>query len=177
MVGSCLLMMAIVGTLSFEFQVSLPLLAHFTFHGEAGSYAFLSSAMGLGAAAGGLFLAGRRDRSSSLALAAALFGAAILAAAFMPTLILAGVAMVAVGMASIHFSSLGNSILQLAAAPRMRGRVMALWSVAFLGSTTLGGPIVGWCAEWLGARWGLALGGFAALAAATLGGAGKGRSD
>lgn len=169
-VGRCLLMMGIIGTLTFEFQVSLPLLAHFTFRGDAGSYAFLTSAMGLGAAGGGLLLAARKDPGpGGLGGAAALFGAAVLAAAFMPTLALAGAAMVAVGFASINFSSLGNSTLQLEASPEMRGRVMALWSVAFLGSTTLGGPVVGWFAETAGARWGLALGGFAALAAAVLG--------
>jgi MFS family permease len=87
----------------------------------------------------------------------------------MPTLLLSGVAMVAVGACSINFSSLGNSTLQLGSSPQMRGRVMSLWSVAFLGSTTIGGPVVGWCAEVAGPRWGLALGGLAALAAAALG--------
>ena len=76
--------------------------------------------------------------------------------------------MVVVGICSINFSSLGNSILQLESSPQMRGRVMSFWSVAFLGSTTIGGPVVGWFAEAAGARWGLALGGLAALAAALL---------
>jgi len=80
-----------------------------------------------------------------------------------------GLAMVAVGVCSINFSSMGNSTLQLRSAPPMRGRVMSLWSVAFLGSTTIGGPVVGWFAEAAGARWGLALGGLAALFAAALG--------
>jgi MFS family permease len=93
----------------------------------------------------------------------------VLAAAFMPTLLLSGLAMVAVGVCSINFSSLGNSTLQLGSSAQMRGRVMSLWSVAFLGSTTIGGPVVGWFAEVAGARWGLALGGLAALAAAALG--------
>ena len=51
----------------------------------------------------------------------------------------------------------------------MRGRVMSFWTVAFLGSTTIGGPVVGWFAETAGARWGLALGGLAALVASVLG--------
>jgi hypothetical protein len=74
-----------------------------------------------------------------------------------------------VGICSINFSSLGNSLLQLESSPQMRGRVMSFWSVAFLGTTTIGGPIVGWVAEMAGARWGLALGGLAAVAAAALG--------
>jgi len=168
--GAGLLMMAIVGTLTFEFQVSLPLIAQSTFHGDARSYAFLASSMGFGAAFGGLFFASRKGLTpAKLVTASLLFGLAVLAAAFMPTLALSGIALVAVGVCSINFSSLGNSILQLGSAPHMRGRVMSLWSVAFLGSTTIGGPIVGWCAEVLGARWGLALGGLAALAAAALG--------
>jgi sugar phosphate permease len=77
--------------------------------------------------------------------------------------------MVLVGVFSINFSSLGNSTLQLESSPQMRGRVMSFWSIAFLGSTTIGGPIVGWFAEVAGARSSLALGGFAAILASVLG--------
>ena len=167
---STLLMMAIIGTLTFEFQVSLPLIAQFTFKGNASSYAFLTASMGFGAAIGGIFFASRKGiRPYKLVSAALLFGLAILAAAFMPSLLLSGLALVSVGVCSINFSSLGNSTLQLESSPQMRGRVMSFWSVAFLGSTTIGGPIVGWFAEAAGARWGLALGGLAALIAAALG--------
>jgi MFS family permease len=168
--GSTLLMMAIIGTLTFEFQVSLPLIAQFTFKGGASSYAFLTGSMGAGAAIGGIFFASRKGIIPyKLVGAALLFGLAVLAAAFMPSLLLSGAALVAVGICSINFSSLGNSVLQLESSPQMRGRVMSFWSVAFLGSTTFGGPIVGWFAEATGARWGLALGGLAALTAAALG--------
>jgi MFS family permease len=168
--GSSLLMMAFIGTLTFEFQVSLPLIAQFTFKGDASSYAFLTASMGVGAAAGGIFFASRKGiRPYKLVSAALFFGLAVLAAAFMPSLWLSGLALVVVGICSINFSSLGNSTLQLESSPQMRGRVMSFWSVAFLGSTTIGGPIVGWVAEAAGARWGLALGGLAALAAAALG--------
>jgi MFS family permease len=87
----------------------------------------------------------------------------------MPSLLLSGLVMVVVGISSINFSSLGNSILQLNSSPQMRGRVMSFWSMAFLGSTTIGGPVVGWFGQTAGARWGLALGGLAALIAAGLG--------
>ena len=168
--GSTLLMMAIIGTLTYEFQVSLPLIAQFTFKGDASSYAFLTAAMGVGAAFGGILFASRKGANPhKLTSAALLFGLAVLAAAFMPILHLAALAMVAVGICSINFSSLGNSVLQLHSSPQMRGRVMSFWSVAFLGSTTIGGPIVGWFAGAAGARWGLALGGLAALLAAALG--------
>ena len=168
--ASVLLMMAIIGTLTFEFQVSLPLMAQSTFHGDASSYAFLTASMGVGAAFGGLFFASRKGITPyKLVSASLLFGAAVLAAAFMPTLLLTGLALVFVGICSINFSSLGNSVLQLSSAPHMRGRVMSFWSVAFLGSTTIGAPLVGWFAGVAGARWGLALGGFAGLFAAVLG--------
>jgi MFS family permease len=168
--GSTLLMMALIGTLTFEFQVSLPLIAQFTFHGDASSYAFLSSSMGFGAAIGGFFFASRKGITPyKLVSASLLFGLAVLAAAFMPSLMLSGLALVGVGICSINFSSLGNSTLQLASDPQMRGRVMSFWSIAFLGSTTIGGPVVGWFAEAAGARWGLALGGLAAILAAALG--------
>jgi MFS family permease len=163
-------MMAIIGTLTFEFQVSLPLIAHFTFKGDASSYAFLTASMGFGAAIGGIFFASRKGITPyKLVSASLLFGLAVLVAASMPSLLLSGLALVLVGICSINFSSLGNSTLQLESSPQMRGRVMSFWSVAFLGSTTIGGPIVGWFAEAAGARWGLALGGLAALTAAALG--------
>ena len=166
-----LLMMAIIGTLTYEFQVSLPLIAETTFKGDATSYAILTAAMGLGAAIGGIFFASRSNSSPfKLVGASVLFGLAILAAAFMPSLTLTAVVMVLVGVSSINFSTMGNSILQLESSPEMRGRVMSFWSMAFLGSTTIGGPIVGWFAEVASPRMGLALGGIAALAAAVLGG-------
>lgn len=77
--------------------------------------------------------------------------------------------MVAVGVFSINFSLLGNSTLQLNSTPSMRGRVVSFWTMAFLGTTTFGGPIVGWFAEVAGARPGLALGGLAAVVAAVIG--------
>lgn len=167
-----LLMLALVGTFTFEFQVSLPLLAQYGFHGDAASYAFLSGALGLGAVVGGLVIASQKKNAYSLLVAAGFFfGATVLAAAFMPTLFLSGAALVLAGACSIYFTSLGNSLLQLNSSPQMRGRVMSFWSIAFLGSTTIGGPAVGWFAEVSGPRWGLALGGIAALIAGLLGAA------
>jgi len=169
-IGSTLLMMALIGTFTYEFQVSLPLIAQFTFKGDASSYALLTAGMGFGAAIGGLFFASRKGiQPYKVVSASLLFGLAVLIAAFMPSLLLTGLALVFVGISSINFSSLGNSMIQLESSPQMRGRVMSFWSIAFLGSTTIGGPIVGWFAEVAGARWGLALGGIAALIATVLG--------
>ena len=72
-------------------------------------------------------------------------------------------ALAATGIASVSFSAGTNSAVQLTAAPEMRGRVMALYSIVFIGSTPIGAPIVGWLAQTLDPRAGLALGGLAAL--------------
>ena len=165
-----LLMMAIIGTLTYEFTVILPLFAQFTFHSGASGYAALTIAMGLGSMIGGLYSANRKKTTAKmLALAALFFGITMLIAAIAPTLAFALIAMVLVGFFSIIFMSLGNVILQLESDPRMRGRVMSLWTVAFLGSTPIGGPIIGWIGQYANPRWGLATGGFAAIIGSALG--------
>ena len=92
----------------------------------------------------------------------------MLAAAAAPTLATEVLALMMVGAGSVTFMSRGNTMLQLTADETMRGRVMALWAVAFLGTTPIGGPIVGYVAQHTGPRWGLVLGGLAALTATAL---------
>jgi len=165
-----LLMMAIIGMLSYEFNVSLPLFARFTFQSDAAGYAALTTAMGIGSVIGGLYTATRRKVTVRMLINAAwLFGLVILLTAIAPTLWLAMLGMVLVGIFSINFLSLGNVTLQLGSTVQMRGRVMGLWAVAFLGTTPIGGPIIGWIGQHAGPRWGLAVGGFAALAAGAVG--------
>jgi len=159
-----LLMIAVVGTLAWEFQVTLPLMASKVFHGGAATYGVMASVMGAGAVVGGLISASRsRVRARALCFAAIGWGVAILAAAAAPSLALELVAMLFVGYGSISFNSLAKTTLQLAAKPTMRGRVMALWALAWLGSTPVGGPIVGWVGQVAGARWSLVIGGVATL--------------
>jgi MFS family permease len=159
-----LLMIALVGTLAWEFQVTLPLMASKVFGGGAGAYGVMASVMGVGAVGGGLISAARsRPRARSLCLAAIGWGIAITAAAVAPTLPLELVALVFVGYGSITFNSYAKTVLQLAADPTMRGRVMALWFLAWQGSTPIGGPLVGWIAQDAGARWSLVVGGVPTL--------------
>ncbi|MEQ3549392.1 MFS transporter [Pseudonocardia nematodicida] len=165
-----LLMMGLIGCLAYEFPVVLPVVASQTFGGDAGTYGWLTGAMGVGAVVGGLVVAGRgRTGLPALVRTSLWFGAALGLAALAPTLWVALLAMGLVGMASVAFMAGGNSTLQLASAPHMRGRVMALWSVAFLGSTPIGGPVAGWVSQQFGGRGGLALGALACLVAAAIG--------
>ena len=160
-------MMAVVGTLSFNFQVLMPLLAHLTWSGDATTYAALTTAMGIGSV-GGSLAAGARGRVSPrlLIAASAGFGVLLLVVAAAPTLPLQLAALVPLGALSVTFAAGVNSSIQLAVDPAMRGRVMAIYSMVFLGSTPIGALLVGWLAEVSGPRAGLALGAAAALVAA-----------
>jgi len=159
-----LVMIAVIGTLAWEFQVSLPLMASNVFNGGAAAYGVMASVMGAGAVVGGLVSAAKsRPRGRALCLAAIGWGIAILLAAEAPTLPLELAALVFVGYGSITFNSMAKTVLQLAAKPTMRGRVMALWALAWLGSTPVGGTIVGWVGQDAGARWSLVIGGVSAL--------------
>lgn len=165
-----LIMMALVGTLAYEFQVSLPVMASRGLHAGAAGYGFMTASMGFGAVFGGLYVAARgRTGLPTLVLAAAAFGVVLAAAALAPSLGVEMLALALAGAASISFMSTGNSTLQLGAAPSMRGRVMSLWFVAFQGSTPIGGPIVGWVMAAAGARAGLGLGAVTCLLVAVLG--------
>lgn len=143
-----LVAMAVVGTMAFNFRVLLPLMAEVDFNAGASVYGALGAAMGAGAVAGALANAWRRDpgprQLPALTLA---FGALMAGVALAPSVPVALVVLVPLGAVSTAFAATVNSLLQLAVAPGMRGRVMALYSVVFLGSTPIGGPLAGWVAE------------------------------
>jgi MFS family permease len=162
-----LALMALVGTLGFNFQVILPLLARFSFDGGATAYATLVSAMGVGSVIGAL-LTGARGRADAriIAAAALAFGLLALLAALMPSLALEIPVLALLGGAAVTFAASINSSLQLAVEPQMRGRVMALYSVVFLGSTPIGGPLAGWLSEAYDPRVALLLAASAGLLAA-----------
>jgi len=154
-----LAMMALAGCLTYEFQVSLPVMAKSGLHGGAAAFGFMTASMGIGAVFGGLFVAARgRTGLRPLVLAASVFTIGMTFATVAPNLALELVALALVGVANISFMATGNSTLQLTADPEMRGRVMSLWFVAFQGSTPIGGPIVGAAMGLFGARAGLGLG-------------------
>ena len=165
-----LAMMGLIGMLAYEFQVSLPVLARHALHSGAEGYGFMTAAMGLGAIAGGLVVAARgRTGLRPVTAAAGAFAITLALAAAAPGMATELVALALVGAASVSFMSTGNSTLQLASDPAMRGRVMALWFVALQGSTPIGGPAVGAIITVAGPRTGLVVGAVACLAAVALG--------
>ncbi len=165
-----LVMMALVGCLTYEFQVTLPLMAGQVLHGGPQTYGALTAVMGVGAVLGGLAVAGRPGKGMNRLIGTSVvFGVTVLAASLAPSVLFEEVALFAVGGASVSFLSLGSATLQLSAAPSMRGRVMALWSVAFLGSTPIGGPLVGFIGGLAGPRFAVGVGAGAAILAAAYG--------
>jgi MFS family permease len=163
---SPLISMAIVGVFAFNFTVTLPLLAKVTFHGGAGLYSAFLAAMGAGAVVGGLYTANRSNPSTRrLAIIGLFFGSMILAVALMPTRLAAIILLVPMGAASISFIATNNATLQLRADPAMRGRVMSLNAIAFLGSTPIGAPLLGYISDISSPRVSLLVGGVATLVA------------
>jgi MFS family permease len=150
----------------------LPLFSEFTLDTGEGGYSAMTAAMGAGAVVGGLFAASRRATTPRLVIVTgALFGASVMLTAAAPNLPVAVAILLIVGFFSITFTSLANAQVQLNSVPEMQGRVMSLWAMAFMGTTPIGGPVMGWIGEQAGARWALTIGGFAAVAAAGLGAA------
>ena len=148
-----LVMMTLVGTLSFNFQVLLPLLASQTWHGTAATYATLTAVDGrrLGARRA----RGRRARTGHAAPARRQRGAVRRRRAARrgrPDAPPQALALVPLGAASVTFAAGVNSSLQLASEPAMRGRVMSLYAIVFLGSTAIGAPLIGWLAQEAGPR-------------------------
>lgn len=165
-----LVMMAVVGTLAFNFQVVLTLFVTRTFHGSIGTFTILFSVTAVGSLMGALFSARRRRVAvHDVIIASGGFGVAMLVLAASPNLGIAFPIGLAVGWTSIAFMTASTAIVQLRADPAMRGRVLALQAIVFLGSTPIGGPLLGAICDAYGARAGLVVGGVAALGAAGFG--------
>jgi MFS family permease len=165
-----LLLMTVLFLFSFNYSVLMPLFAERTFGGDAGTLALLFSVAGVGSLAGALVMASRpRPGERRLALAAVGVGVVTTLVAFAPSLDVAVVSMLPLGVASIVFFVTANSTLQLTSRPDMRGRVMALYGIVFLGTTPFGAPMAGWVGEHLGPRVAFAGGGVIALAAGLVG--------
>ena len=165
-----LLMMTIIGTLAFNFQTVLPLFATRDLHGDDVTFTWLLSIVSVGSLLAALAAARRTTIDvATLSRNALIFGVAMSLLAIAPNRPAAFAVGFLVGFGSLTFMTAATAITQLAATPSMRGRVLALQAIVFLGSTPIGGPILGAISESFGARYGIALGGAATLAAGGFG--------
>jgi MFS family permease len=162
-----LLLVGVLGMFGFNFIVVLPLMARYTFDGDAGLYSLFTALMSFGSLAGALVAASRTKPTTGMLVGSGVaFGALMLVTSAAPTAWLAAALLVGVGMAMMLFMATANTTLQLNSDAAMRGRVMALYGLLFAGSTPVGGPLLGWISEAWGPRVGMALGGALSLAAA-----------
>jgi MFS family permease len=161
-----LLLVAMAGAFAWEFPVTVPLLTSVTFGGDATAYGWALACLAAGSVAGGLLTARARDVGTrAVALAGVVWGVTLLAVAAAPTLAVAYALFVLVGVGAVAFNAISKTVLQVRSADRMRGRVMALWSTGWQGTTVIGAPVVGFVGEWVGPRAGLGLGGVTTLLA------------
>jgi MFS family permease len=166
-----IVLVGFVGTFGFNFPVYLSAFADDVFHAGAGSYSLFNTLMAVGSLAGAL-LAARRGTAKLRVMiaAAALFGALELVAAAAPSLWLFALLMAPIGMFGMTINVNANTAIQMGTDPAMRGRVMSLYMMVFLGGSPVGAPIAGWVTDAYGVRAGLAVGGaISAAAAVTVG--------
>ena len=174
-----IVLVAVVGTLVYNFPTFLTLLARLTFHGGAGLAGLLMAILGSGTVVGALAAAHRsRPRSRTVLASAAALGAALIVAAVAPTEAWVALALVPVGALAVFFGSTANAHMQVWSAPHFRGRVMAIYTFLTMGSTVVGGPLVGWISQHWSPRVALGVAGAAtAFAAAILAATSPSRAD
>lgn len=162
-----LVVVGVVGALGLNFQMTSAVMAREVFDKGAGEYGILGSIMAIGSLGGALIAARRKQPRVRLVIGAALaFGIASGLMAIMPTYELYALMTIPVGLASLTMMTAANATVQMSTDPAMRGRVMSLYMMVFLGTTPIGAPIVGWVAETFGARWSVGVGAIAAIAVA-----------
>jgi MFS family permease len=158
---------SVVSTFGLNFQLTSALMARIEFDRGAGEYGVLGSVLAIGSLAGALMAARRERPRVRLVIGSAIgFGLATGALALMPSYPMFVIACIPVGFASLTMLTAANATLQLSTAPSMRGRVMALYMIVFLGATPIGSPLVGWVGEYFGPRWSIGVGSITALVVA-----------
>ncbi|GEL95839.1 MFS transporter [Cellulomonas composti] len=163
-----MVVVGVVSTFGLNFQLTSAMMASTEFGKGAGEYGILGSVLAIGSLAGALLAARREQPRVRLVIGAAFgFGIATGVMALMPTYPSFAIACIPVGLASLTMMTAANATIQLTTSPEMRGRVMALYMMVFLGATPVGSPIVGWIGETFGARWAIGVGSISALLVAT----------
>lgn len=162
-----IVLVGFIGTFGFNFPVWLSAYANGVFHSGAGSYSLFNTLMAVGSLGGALLAARRGTARLRILIAAALaFGTLEVVAALAPSYWLFALLMVPIGVFGLTVNVTANTAVQMATDPAMRGRVMSLFMMVFMGGTPLGAPVVGWITDTYGARVGFALGGVISAAAA-----------
>lgn len=163
-----MVVVGVVSTFGLNFQLTSALMARTEFGRGAGEYGILGSVLAIGSLTGAL-LAARRERPRVRLVIGAAFGFGIATGvmALMPTYLSFAIACIPVGLASLTMMTAANATIQMSTDPAVRGRVMALYMMVFLGATPIGSPIVGWIGQTYGARWAIGIGSISALLVAT----------
>ena len=163
-------MLAAIGTLSYNFNVTFPLLVHDALHRTDAVYTILYAVFSFGAVVGAMVVAQRAlVRMRHVVFGAFALGLTMLALAFVPGVDTAIPAVFLVGVATILYSTATTTMVQIEARPDMRGRVLSLQTVLLIGTTPIGGPLLGWLADATGGRTPIILGGVVCLIAAIFG--------
>jgi MFS family permease len=161
-------LVGVVGTFGLNFPIVLTAMAKSAFGGTASTYGLFNVVLAIGSAAGALLAgAGRRPRQRVIVAAAAGFGLLQVAAALMPGMAAFLPLIAAMGLVNLVFQAMANASVQLAVDPQLRGRVMGLYMLVFMGGTPVGAPVIGAVTSHYGARAGMIVcGAVPALAAA-----------
>lgn len=168
-----MLLVFVVGTFGLNFQLTMALMAREVFGRGAAAYGLLSTAIAVGSLVGALASTRRtnRPRQRMLLTAALVFGLLEVAVGLMPTFEALAVSLVPVGAAALTFTIAANSSVQLGADPWVRGRVMALYLICFMGGTPIGAPLIGVLSDAFGPRAGVVGGGAVCVLASVVLGA------
>jgi MFS family permease len=150
-------LVGMVGTFGLNFPIVLTAMAKSAFHGTASTYGLFNIILAVGSSAGAL-LAGAASRPRPRAIVAATVGFGLLqaAAAAMPGMPAFLLVIAAMGFVNLMFQAMANAYVQLAVDPELRGRVMGLYMLVFVGGAPFGAPFIGAVTSHFGARAGMA---------------------
>ena len=155
------------GTFGLNFQMTSALMATQVYGKGPTEFGLLGTFLAVGSLTGALIAARRtRVRHRMIVGAAITFGMLEVVAGLMPTYLLFAVLCPLLGLSALTMITSANAFMQLHTDPGMRGRVMALYMMIFIGGTPLGAPAIGWVGEAFGARWTLIAGGLLTVAGA-----------
>jgi MFS family permease len=166
-----IVLIGVIGMLGLNFQITLALMARNEFHMGAQTYGTLSALLAGGSLVGALLTARRERPTQRVLLGSAIaFGVLETALGLMPNIVLFSILLVPTGLAVISFTSTALSTVQLGAGEAMRGRVLALYALVFVGGTPFGAPLIGWLGEHVGPRSTLVVGGLGSLVVSVVAG-------